>query len=369
MAMHMDAEKPTVPRCVVCAQPAEKLKCIKCKTSYCSVACQTVDWKERGHKKECKRLVKEAATKPRNEARTTSPSPTPKAAPPVVDGPARSRADVARTRAAAAAATATTAPEPEPEHWRGSPRCPVCFEDWDENQSPAWVNCCGKIVCRPCTFKLALKNLPCPLCRAPLLTSNEEGLAMLRRCAETSNPAAIRHLGAEYETGGLGLVPSHKKAVRLFHRAADLGNVQAMDDLGRAYRSGEGGVKIDKKKAVKYYRMAADRGHAKAQNNLGLSYTKGFGVALDYAEAMRLFKLAAAQGYSEAENNLGFMYLYGNGVARDLAEAVRWWERAAAKGNEDAERRLASAPPGLRDSFKKHIFDGLPSRDSFKKSI
>ena len=44
--------------CVVCAQPATKLKCVKCRTPYCSVQCQTVDWKERGHKRECKRLVK-----------------------------------------------------------------------------------------------------------------------------------------------------------------------------------------------------------------------------------------------------------------------------------------------------------------------
>ena len=53
----------TTPRCHVCAQPAEKLKCSKCKTPYCSVACQVLDWKERGHKATCKRLVKEAAAR------------------------------------------------------------------------------------------------------------------------------------------------------------------------------------------------------------------------------------------------------------------------------------------------------------------
>ena len=103
-------KKHTVSPCVVCAQPAYKLKCVKCKTPYCSVACQTVDWKERGHKKECERLVKAYAAAtvrggaPGDEAPTTPPLPKPKAAPPVVDGPARGRADVARARAAAAAA-------------------------------------------------------------------------------------------------------------------------------------------------------------------------------------------------------------------------------------------------------------------------
>ena len=60
MKQPITMEKLTVPRCVVCAQPARKLKRVKCETPCCSVACQSVDWKpeERGHKKECKRLVK-----------------------------------------------------------------------------------------------------------------------------------------------------------------------------------------------------------------------------------------------------------------------------------------------------------------------
>ena len=52
-----------VPRCVVCALPAERYKCVKCKTPYCSVACQTVDWKERGHTAEATRWYERAAAK------------------------------------------------------------------------------------------------------------------------------------------------------------------------------------------------------------------------------------------------------------------------------------------------------------------
>ena len=91
-----DAPEAT-PRCNVCAQPSKKLKCSKCKTPYCSVACQVLDWKSRGHKAICKRLVKEAAE--RGEAPTPPPSPKPKAVPPVVEGPARRFIDVARARA------------------------------------------------------------------------------------------------------------------------------------------------------------------------------------------------------------------------------------------------------------------------------
>ena len=82
---------------------------------------------------------------------------------------------------------------------------------------------------------------------------------MLRRHVENDNPAAIRHLGWNYERGDLGLKPSHKKAARLYQRAADLGDVMAMFNLGFTYEHGRG-VKLDKKKAAKYYRMAADRG-------------------------------------------------------------------------------------------------------------
>ena len=56
-----DVSKAT-SRCSVCAQPS-RFNCIKCKSPYCSVACQTDDWKNRGHKKKCKRLVQENEAK------------------------------------------------------------------------------------------------------------------------------------------------------------------------------------------------------------------------------------------------------------------------------------------------------------------
>ena len=332
-------EPPLKPgRCVVCAQPATKLKCVKCKTPYCSTACQTVDWKERGHKKECKRLVKaNAAAVAKGSGEATA---KPKAVPPVVDGPARSRPDVAHARAAAAAATLTTATAPESEHWRGISRCPVCFEDWDENLAPYIRFCCCKYVCRSCDRKWGGEDAPCPICRTPWPKSIDKQLAMLRSKVESDNPAAISSLGSFYADGDLGLVPSLKKAARLFQRAADLGDVLAMYNLGAAYLKGEG-VKLDKKNMVKYFRMAADRGHARAQFNLGCCYHEAVGVAQDYAEAMRFLKMAAEQGFTQAEYHLGIIYTSGEGVMLDDAEATRWIERAAAKGHEDAKAALA----------------------------
>jgi len=357
----MAALKP-VPLCVVCAQPAEKLKCVKCKTPYCSVACQTVDWKERGHKKECKRLIKAnaaTAAKGASEDKVSAPAPSLKlkVVPPVVDGPARGRADVARAKATAAAATAqaTTSPAPEPEHWLGTPRCPVCLEDWDVNAPPTILLCCCQNLCNKCADLMIQKKLPCPLCRTSYPESTKEGMALLRRNVEKECPEAIRHLGSIYSRGQFGLVPSPKKAARLFQRAADLGNVEAMLNVGVAHMNGSG-VKLDKKKAVKYYRMAADRGMPNAQFALGMCYDNGNGVAQDYAEATRLYKLAAGKRLTDAEHNLGIMYNDGCGGARDAANAARCFERAAAKGHKEAKhclailREHAQGPPVLTQS-------------------
>ena len=266
-------EKLTVPRCVVCAQPAEKLKCVKCKTPYCSIACQTVDWKERGHKKECKRLVKAnaaAAAKggaSRDEAQAPQPSPKPKTAPPVVDGPARGRADVASAKAAA---SAIAAPAPlEPEHYLGTPRCPICLEDWDVNDTTAILLCCCKSICVGCNRRMtSVDSSACPLCRTPTPKTNEEALAMIRRNCQNDNPVALTHLGSSFRLGRNGLVPSFKKAARLYRRAAGLGDVPAMEKYGWLLTQGRG-VKLDRKKAVAYFRMAADRGFALGQYNLG----------------------------------------------------------------------------------------------------
>jgi hypothetical protein len=305
-----------------------------------------VDWKERGHKKECKRLVKANAAPaakggaPRDEVLTPRSSTKPKAVPPMVDGPARGRADVARARAAAAAATAMTAPAPEPEHWIGLPRCPVCLDDWDVNTESVMLICCGKCVCDLCFCKVVSASLQCPLCRMRIPNIGEEELAMLRRNVENGIPAAMRQLGLKYANGNPGLVPSQKKAARLYQRAADLGDVMAMYNIGVSFTKGEG-VKIDKKKAVKYYRMATDQGNARAQCNLGICFYKGDGVPQDYVEAFQYFRLAADQGYTEAEHNLGVMYEDGEGTAKNAAEAARWYKRAAAKGDEDAKSALA----------------------------
>ena len=121
--------------CLVCAQPA-RMTC-PCGTRYCSKACQSVDWKDRGHKSICKRRFSRVCRGPARRrgtprlglataraARGGAPPAPAKAAPPLVAGPARGDNGVRVQRAAAeAAAPGARAPD-------ASARCPVCLEDW-----------------------------------------------------------------------------------------------------------------------------------------------------------------------------------------------------------------------------------------------
>ncbi|KAH8057831.1 hypothetical protein JL722_6370 [Aureococcus anophagefferens] len=94
--------------CTICGEKA-KLPCPCGTAQYCTVACQKVDWRERGHKKVCKEI----------RARAEAPTPPPSPPRDVFYGPApRSHADEIRARIAAeheaARALREANPEPEP---------------------------------------------------------------------------------------------------------------------------------------------------------------------------------------------------------------------------------------------------------------
>jgi len=318
--------------CTICG--ADKAKaCRGCgTTAYCSTDCQRIDWRDRGHRKVCKKI--QAAEAARAEAPTPPPSPPRD----VFYGPApRSHADEVRARIAAEHEAARLRreanPEREPQSARYGSRCPICLEDWDVNDPGAFQTCCCRKVCRSCEVKF---ETACPLCRIPCATTHAEQLARLRRHVENEVPEAITHLGIAYQFGHLGLVKNDKKAAKIYRRAVELGDVHAMRCLGSSHQLGSG-VKLDKKKAERLYRTAADRGDAFAQNNLA--------VFLDsqdkFEEAFRYLALAADQGWTAGEHNLGCCCRYGSGTEVDLGKARYWFERAAAKGYEEAIKELA----------------------------
>ena len=318
--------------CTICAEPS-KLFCPCKTTAYCSTDCQRIDWRDRGHRKVCKKI--QAAEAARAEAPTPPPSPPRD----VFYGPApRSHADEVRARIAAeheaARALREANPEPEPLSARYGSRCPICMEEWDVNVTNVIRSCCCRRVCKSCSDKIGFDA--CPLCRLPCAKTHAEQLARLRRHVENEVPEAITMLGDAYQRGHYGLVKSDKKAAKIWKRAVELGNVDAMVDLGLSYEKGLG-VKLDKKKALQLFRMAADRGDAFAQSNLGalLHSDKKF------EESFRYLTLAADQGFTDGEFNLGLGYRDGKGTEVDLGKARYWFERAAAKGDESARKNLA----------------------------
>ena len=199
--------------CSICSAKA-KLPCPCGTAQYCTVACQKVDWRERGHKKFCKEI----------RARAEAPTPPPSPPREVFYGPApRSHADEIRARIAAEHEAARLRreanPEPKPVSARLGSRCPICMENWDVNFSPVLRPCCCRTVCQSCEKQIGTEA--CPLCRLPCARANAERLARLRRHVENDVPEAIATLGCAYRDAELGLVKSTKKAAKLYKRAVE----------------------------------------------------------------------------------------------------------------------------------------------------
>ena len=322
--------------CTICGEKS-KLPCPCGTTQYCSVACQKIDWRERGHRKACKKIRNERAAE---AARAEAPTPPPPP-PEVVYGPApRSHADEVRARIAAEHEAARALREANPEREtplsaRYGSCCPICLEDWDVNQQMAIFTCCFRMICTSCADKVGFTA--CPFCATPVSKTHKEELAEVRRHVEDELPEAIVYLGNAYRDGEIGLVKSMKKAAKLYKRAVELGNLQATFSLASMYYEGDG-VKLDKKKARQLYQMAADRGHARAQHNIGNFFRQDGQME----EAFRHYKMAAEQGHENAQCNVGFCYAKGVGAGFDLDEARRWYALAAAKGHEGAIESLAT---------------------------
>ena len=177
MARARGKKLDTLKTCTICG--ADKAKaCRGCgTTAYCSTDCQRIDWRDRGHRKVCKKI--QAAEAARAEAPTPPPSPPRD----VFYGPApRSHADEVRARIAAeheaARALREANPEREPTSARYGSRCPICLEEWDVNVPSVLRTCCCRLVCQSCEHKIGNE---CPLCRVPRTKNNAEALARLRR--------------------------------------------------------------------------------------------------------------------------------------------------------------------------------------------
>jgi TPR repeat protein len=346
--------------CTICGvKPKTLLNCPCGTTQYCSVACQKVDWRDRGHRTACKKIRNERAAE---AARAEAPTPPPKE---VFYGPApRSHADEVRARIAAEHEAARLRreanPEPEPLNARYGSRCPVCYDDWDVNVPSVFIPCCARTICASCSFKN--RNKPCLLCRAPIAEDDADFIAKVRCHVENDLPEAMVVLADAYawdpgmQGQSWGLVQSKKKAAELYKRAVALGSAEAMTQLGKMYNEGGiVGVNQDQEMAIQLWRMAADRGCARGQHNMAtMLHPESGRPDASYEEAYRYYKLAALQGLTEAEHFVGCAHFKGEGVDRDVGEARRWFTRAAAKGHENAAGTLRN----IAHLSDDHVFRG-----------
>jgi hypothetical protein len=251
-----------------------------------------------------------------------------------------------------AAAAKATAPNDDKHGWRGT--CAICMDMLPlEGNRRTFYECCCKRLCKACSEKCDQYDTRCPLCRAPVPTSDAEALRRVQKHVDKGNVEAQTYLARMYQLGHLGLKKSPKRAFQLYDLAAAQGHVNAQFALGtECYSSGQG-TEINYKTAAHWLRSAAEHGHPGAQRNLGEAFYNGKGVAQSYDEAVRWFRLAAVQGEPDALFNLGACYQNGEGAPRDLYEALRCFKRAAAKENagaaaavEKLEAHLAAARPG-----------------------
>ena len=352
--------------CSICSEKA-KLNCPCGTTQYCSTECQRIDWRDRGHRKACKKIRNERAAE---AARAEAPTPPPSPPSLPVYGPApRSHADEVRARIAAeheaARARREANPEPAPLSARFGSRCPVCMEEWDVNVLlPVVCLCCCRRICESCFLRL--KGKPCALCQTPDPKSRAEILAHIRRHVENEVPEAMTQLGYLYKTG-LWVPKNLKKAIKIWRRAVELGDVYAMNHLGMLYDDDDvrpDGVEVSEK-AIQLFRMAANRGHCHAQFNLGVA----LGIRDQFEDAFRWVKAAAEQGMTDAEADVGDCLRTGNGVEPDVDEAKRWYARAAAKGDVKAIDALEEMRLEEVAEEKRAIADAAHARAKEARAI
>ena len=158
------------------------------------------------------------------------------------------------------------------------PECPICFLPFpavgskDFRYSQEYKSCCGKVICRGCTYQMDEQNASCPFCRDPGPCSVEEAIERREKRMALGDAGAFSSMSSVYETGWLGgpdrLPVDRAKAVKLLEKASELGDVISTFNLGNEYMRGDW-VPRNVEKGRMLYERAAMMGHDCARYNLG----------------------------------------------------------------------------------------------------
>ena len=296
-----DAENNGTPTqkklCSWCGKESDTAKkCTACKCVwYCDKECQNKHWKE--HKKECKRirrvLVKRGGKLDLGTELDVGP-------------------------------LGKVPPQEE---------CPICMRVLPIHPMlTTYFNCCGKTLCRACSYQHQRKSMElaaergqslapptCAFCREPVSKSVEEALVRTRKRVELNDPVAVCNMAMKCGYGEDGLPVNRAKCIDLLRQAADHGHPDAQYQLGTFYRTGEMGLDENHEEALRYYKRAAESGHLGAHHNVGyMEESNG-----DIAAAMRHWRLSASGGFTDSMDSL--INCFGGGVLHhdDLAETLR----------------------------------------------
>lgn len=168
-----------------------------------------------------------------------------------------------------------------------------------------------------------------------------EGLAMMRRDAESGNVLAQYSLGLIYRDGRGGARSDQASAIVWLTKAAAQGHALAMYDLAILLRDGSAAF-ADQKASLGWLRKAANLGDADSMAALGYAYEQGAGTAVDFAAARQWYGRAADLGQSDAMTNLGRLNEAGEGGPKDEDAAFALYSAAAEAGNFVAMANLAN---------------------------
>jgi len=206
------------------------------------------------------------------------------------------------------------------------------------------MSCCGKYICRGCTYTVQSRATKeeediCPFCRSPPESyDDEEVIQRYRKRIELNDVNAIYNYGYFYANGENGLPQNMAKALEFWHRAGELGSAEAFCSIGNSYYNGDG-VEADEKKATHYYELAAMLGDVVARHNLGCFE----GNAGNVDRALKHFTIAVKDGSSESLESIKIMYTDGQ-VKKDIyADALQYYQEYVDEIESDQRAKAAAA--------------------------
>ncbi|KAJ1462607.1 hypothetical protein M885DRAFT_557386 [Pelagophyceae sp. CCMP2097] len=241
-----------------CFMGEPRKHCTKCKSRhYCSKKCQLVDWHERGHKAQCKRLAAEF-----QDRLLDSLMPLKTKEEPAIFADV---APVLNTKAEAPGTIVDDAPDRVLDS-RVAWTFAIFFRIY-----AAWAT----LLWRVFPEKLDLKN------DEPIIVADVAPAAGLKVAGRLSAVRTDKAAAAE--------------TTAWYRRAAEQGDADMQFNLGNMFADGEGVAQSDAQ-AARWWRLAAAQGHAEALYNFGACHDAGKGVPQDLHEALRLYKRAAAKG-------------------------------------------------------------------------